>query len=215
MRPLLPTVIDSLYLNYAVAGLGGRYCEGKLALTTGLSSDDLTLLGTLSEAEGANLACHNTDATGRAAGLAITAAAQAFSDASGVAAKKTAYTTAQGGVTLQALAQGTGTDDAGDDIVRAMLSRSVAMFVSLTLRASPLQDAYIISALDSTGIFADGAAVGYGEHDRWHTVFSPGCLLTNAPLCCRRRPRGGVQEGRLQPAHDPPGRHLRQGGRVH
>ena len=124
---MLPTVIDSLYLNYAVTGLGGRYCEGKLALTTGLSAGDLTLLGTLNEAEGANLACHNTDATGRAAGLAITAAAQAFSAASGAAAKKTVYTTAQNGVTLQALAQGTGTDDAGDDIVRAMLSRSVAM----------------------------------------------------------------------------------------
>ena len=50
----------------------------------------------------------NTDATGRAAGLAITAAAQAFSAATGAAAKKTAYTTATGDVTLQALAQGSG-----------------------------------------------------------------------------------------------------------
>ena len=54
---MLPTVIDDLYLNYAVAGLGGRYCEGKLALTGTMSAGDLTLLGTLNEAEGANLAC--------------------------------------------------------------------------------------------------------------------------------------------------------------
>eukprot|EP01045_Picozoa_sp_COSAG04_P030932 COSAG04_NODE_5544_length_1576_cov_1.107651_1_plen_150_part_10 len=71
-------------------------------------------------------------ADGVAAGNAITAAAKAFSDASGVAAKKTAYTD-----TLQGLAQGTGSNDAGDDI-----------------------DAYIISALDATGIFADATCTG-------------------------------------------------------
>ena len=100
---MLPTVIDDLYLNYAVAGLGGRYCEGKLALTTGLDADELTLLGTLNEAEGANLACHNTNAAGRTAGLAITAAAKAFDTAvkTSATAARTAYTTETGGVSTE------------------------------------------------------------------------------------------------------------------
>merc|ERR1719428_116188 len=57
-----------------------------------------------------------------------------------IAAKTAAYTTAtigSGTDTLQSLAQGTGTNDAGDDI-----------------------DAYITSALGKTGIFADASCGG-------------------------------------------------------
>ena len=82
---------DALYTSYALEGLGGRYCEGLAALTHGLTADELTMLGTLTEAS--SQTCHNADKDGRAAGEEITAAAQAYSAASTVAAKKTAYTT--------------------------------------------------------------------------------------------------------------------------
>ena len=52
---------DALYESYAVAGLGGRYCEGLAALTHGMTGHQLTMLGTLNEAWGQT--CHNADAS--------------------------------------------------------------------------------------------------------------------------------------------------------
>ena len=130
--------LDALYTNHAVPGLGGRYCEGLAALTHGMTADQLTMLGTLNEADFQT--CHNTDATGRAAGMEITAAAKHFWDEGDVASKRTAYTswTIGSGETLQSLAQGSGPD--GQRI-----------------------DAFIMSALDATGIFGAGGALD----DEW------------------------------------------------
>ena len=69
----------------------GWLSEGLVALTHGLTADELTMLGTLNEASAQT--CHNADKDGRAAGEAITAAAKVYYDASTVDAKKTAYTT--------------------------------------------------------------------------------------------------------------------------
>merc|ERR1711865_814614 len=133
--------IDAVYEAKAVPGLDGRYCQ-----LLGLLSREVPsgfVMGVLNEA--GTDSCHANNDAGATAGYAITALAKSFSSAAmndvcvdTTAGKKRAVYIGDGGATtsLQGLAKGSG-------------SNGVAI------------DAFIMSAFDCTGVFADGAAIGF------------------------------------------------------